>query len=226
FAAKQSLKIKSGKVVTLTGAAQPGPSDIAKLNKDAIDNFDAWSFNRAQALTVANVNALSRSGALTSGWYYDPFFNFYTYVPSRSWFSSPYGFGFFNNYRDCYEYTPYYYYSRSYYRGYSGIPRGASPRVVSGNDRGAVSRATDRRPFGDGSGWQSPGFRHYGSWRGSSSSASTAPWSPRSTPSHNGGWRGNSGGGWHGHSGGSGGGRGSGGHSSGGSSGGVRGRPR
>jgi hypothetical protein len=236
FAAKQSQKIKSGKVVTLTEAAQPGPSDIAKLNKDAIDNFDAWSFNRAQALTVANVNALSRSGVLTSGWYYDPFFNFYTYVPSRSWFSSPYGFGFFNNYRDCYEYTPYYYYSRSYYRGYRGIPRGASPRVVSGNDRGAISRATDRRSFGDGSGFQSSGFRHYGTWRGSSSSPSTAPSSPRSNPSH-GGWRGNNGGGshggWRGNSGGgggwrghSGGGHSSGGHSSGGSSGGGRGRPR
>ncbi|HEY8459335.1 MAG TPA: FecR domain-containing protein, partial [Blastocatellia bacterium] len=62
FAAKQSLKIKRGKVVTLSGAARPGQSDIAKLDEDAIDKFDAWSFNRAEALTAANVKALSRTG--------------------------------------------------------------------------------------------------------------------------------------------------------------------
>ena len=32
FMTNQSLKIKRGKVVTLTGSAQPGPSDIAKLD--------------------------------------------------------------------------------------------------------------------------------------------------------------------------------------------------
>jgi hypothetical protein len=57
FASNQSLKIKSGKVVTLTGSARPGKSDIAKLDKEAIDNFDLWSFNRAEALTAANVSS-------------------------------------------------------------------------------------------------------------------------------------------------------------------------
>jgi len=184
FAAKQSLKIKSGKVVTLTGSVQPGPSDIAKLNKDAIDNFDAWSFNRAQALTAANVRALSRSGTLTSGWYYDPSFNFYTFVPSRSWFSSPYGFGFFNNYRDCHGYTPYYnsgYYSGSgrTINGVSGAQSGSqslspnvSPRVVSGNDRREVTRATDHRIRMADTGFSSPsgGSRS----RGDASSPSTS----------------------------------------------------
>jgi hypothetical protein len=166
FAANQSLKIKSGKVVTLTGSAQPGKSDIAKLDKEAIDKFDLWSFNRAEALTAANVRALSRSGVLTSGWYYDPSWNFYTFVPSRSWFSTPYGFAFFNNYRECHGYDPYYYGGGSYSRSYgtasspsvspnpspSGSPR-ISPRlsprvsagVVSGIDRGMVRAATDRR---------------------------------------------------------------------------------
>ena len=43
FLTNQSLKIKRGKVVTLTGPARPGPSDIAKLDQDAIDKFDTWS---------------------------------------------------------------------------------------------------------------------------------------------------------------------------------------
>jgi hypothetical protein len=201
FAANQSLKIKRGKVVTLTGSAQPGPSDVAKLDKDAIDKFDAWSFNRAQALTAANVKALSRSGVLTAGWYYDPFFNFYTFVPSRSWFSSPYGFGFFNNYRDCSDYTPYYN-SGSYYRSQGVSASGAkvSPRVVSGNDRGAVSRATDRRSVDTDFGSRSGGYGDSGPSRGSSSSSSTS--SPRATHApggapreHGGGYSGPRGGG-------------------------------
>jgi len=192
FAANQSLKIKRGKVVTLTGSTQPaqpgatGLLDVAKLDKDAIDKFDTWSFDRAQALTQANVKALSRSGVLTSGWYYDPFFNFYTFVPSRSWFWSPYGFGFFNNYRDCYDYTPYYY-SGSSYRNQVGSSSGAkvSPRVLSGNDRSAVSRATDHRlgdtGFGSRSGrFGDSGSSGAGSSGGGSSSPSTS--SPRSTP--------------------------------------------
>src|SRR5215813_4827955 len=200
FAANQSLKIKRGKVVTLTGSTQPGQPgapgepgalDVAQLNKDAIDKFDTWSFNRAQALTEANVKALSRSGALTSGWYYDPFFNFYTFVPSRSWFWSPYGFGFFNNYRDCYDYTPYYY-SGSSYRNQVGTSTGAkvSPRVVSGNDRGAVSRATDRRMGDTGFGSRSGRFGDSGSSGGASSSSTS---SPRSTPASSGASRGNGG---------------------------------
>jgi hypothetical protein len=157
LAANHAAKIKSGKVVTLTDSTQAGQSDIASLNKDAVDNFDAWSFNRAQALTAANVKALSQSGSglLTSGWYYDPFYNFYTYVPTRSWFASPYGFGFFNNYRDSYAYAPYYY-GGSYYVRNSGNVSGAvvqprvPPRIVSGNDRSAVRTATDHRWSGDG----------------------------------------------------------------------------
>src|SRR5262245_55314931 len=195
FAANQSLKIKSGKVVTLTGSTQPGqpgqpvPLDVAQLDKDAIDKFDTWSFSRAQALTEANVKALSRSGVLTAGWYYDPFFNFYTFVPSRSWFWSPYGFGFFNNYRDCNDYTPYYY-SGSSYRNQVGSSTGAkiSPRVVSGNDRGAVSRATDRRMGDTDFGPRSGRFGDSGSSRGASSSPSTS--SPRSTPASSGASRG------------------------------------
>ncbi len=194
-AAKQSFKIKSGKVATLTGSAQPGQSDIAKLDKDAIDKFDTWSFTRAEALTAANVKALSRSrsGSLTAGWHYDPFFNTYTFVPFRSWFWSPYGFGFFNNYRDCHYYTPYYSGGGSYARrGGSSSGASVSPRVVSGNDRGAVSRATDRRSVDTGNGSRSDGYGSSGSSRGASSSPSSTS-SPRSTSAPGGASRGDSG---------------------------------
>ena len=200
-AAKQSFKIKRGKVATLTGSPQLGQPAIAKLDQDAIDKFDTWSFDRAQALTAANVKALSRSGSLNSGWYYDSFSNFYTFVPSRSWFWSPYGFGFFNNYRDCHAYTPYYNGVSSYRRSGGNTTGGSasgatvSPRVVSGNDRREVTRATDRRPRlsdtgsdSQGGGWRSRGSGGSGSSGGASSSPSVS--SPRSTPSNGGASRG------------------------------------
>ena len=195
LAARDLPKIKSGKVATLTGSDQSVHSDVAKLDKDAIDKFDMWSFDRAQALTAANVKALSRSGSgvMTSGWYYDPFFNFYTFVPTHSWFSSPYGFGFFNNYLDSYAYTPYYYYPRTYYVRNSGnvsgaaVPPRVSPRVVTGNDRSAVRTATDHRWSGDGFSPRSGGSGDSGRWRGGSSGGNSS--SPRggSGPSHSSG---------------------------------------
>jgi hypothetical protein len=204
-AAKQSFKIKRGKVATLTGSPQLGQPAIAKLDQDAIDKFDTWSFDRAQALTAANVKALSRSGSLNSGWYYDSFSNFYTFVPSRSWFWSPYGFGFFNNYRDCHGYTPYYN-GGSSYRSSGGNATGGnasgatvSPRVVAGNDRREVTRATDRRPRSIDTGFdsqgESPRSRGYGG-SGSSGGASSSPsstGSPRSTPAGSGPSRGDGG---------------------------------
>jgi hypothetical protein len=125
---------------------------------------------------------------LTAGWYYDQFSNFYTFVPSRSWFWSPYGFGFFNNYRDCNYYTPNY--SGGNYRDQGGNASGAqvSPRVVSGNDRGAVTRSTDRRSVDTGFESRSGRYGDSGSYRGdsSSSSSSSSTSGPRGTPERGG----------------------------------------
>ncbi len=212
FAAKRSFKIKSGKVATLAGSAQFGQPEIAKLDKDAIDQFDTWSFNRAETLTLANVRALrrSQSGFLNSGWIYDASFNTYTFVPTRSWFWSPYGFGFFNNYRDCHYYNPYYSSGTSHANS-GGSPNGkagssgnvngtrVAPRVVAGNDRGAVTRATDRRwgsvdsGFGSESGGRwSRGGGQSGSSGGASTPSSTS--APRSNPGFGGASRGADGG--------------------------------
>ncbi|MGH9936751.1 MAG: hypothetical protein ACREAM_10930, partial [Blastocatellia bacterium] len=201
FAANKSFKIGRGKVVTLTGSAQPGKSDIAKLDKDAVDGFDVWSFNRAQALTASNVSSLRRGRVLTAlgGWYYDPFFNCYTFMPYRSRFWSPYGFGFFNNYHDCYGYNPYYGYGNGGYYGGGGtgvVSR--PPRVLAGNDRAPIRRGAEGRSLDTGSGLESRsgGFGDSGSSRSVSSPVSTsspsvisAPAPSRSSGSSDGGGR-------------------------------------
>lgn len=197
FAANRALKIGRGKVATLTGSTDLAKSDIARLDKDAVDDFDVWSFNRAQMLTAANVTALRRSRVMTAfngGWYYDPFFNCYTFMPYRSRFFSPYGFGFFNNYRDCYYYNPYYWgYSGGYYGGTGGGVASLPGRVVTGNDRAPIRREAEGRAIDTGSVFdsRSGGFGDFGGSRTISSPSTSSSTSTISAPAPS---RGDSGG--------------------------------
>jgi hypothetical protein len=136
--AKNATKVGRGKVARLSGAA----SEMAKVDKDAVDDFDLWSFNRAQTLVAANYSALRRSrnigGPLTFGWLFDPFYNCYTFIPGRGYFYSPYGLPFFRQFNDYYYYYPYGYSPWYYYGGGGGgggnVNRPPS-RIVAGHDR-------------------------------------------------------------------------------------------
>jgi hypothetical protein len=180
FAANKTMKIGRGKIASLTGSPKP---DLAKLDKDAVDEFDVWSFNRAQTLTAANVASLRRSRVMTAfagGWYYNPFYNCYTFIPFRSRFFSPYGFGFFNNFRDCYYYNPYYWYGGGGYYGGGGgggVVSNLPPRIVTGNDRGPIRREAEGRSIDTGSTFDSRsvgGFGDFGSRTISSPSSSSS----------------------------------------------------
>lgn len=158
FLAKQTSKIGRGKTAQLTGAPKLA---LAKLDRDAVDEFDRWSFVRAQTLMAANLSTLSRSrgmNGLAYGWTYDPFFNCYTYIPGSGLFFSPYGFGFFRSYRDSMYYYPYGYnnYGGYYGGGGGGLVTNPPARVIAGNDRAPVrreieSRRIDTNPGGDAS---------------------------------------------------------------------------
>jgi len=140
-------KLKRGKLARLTGSAQP---ELAKVDKDAMDSFDVWSFSRAQTLVAANLASVRQNSLLSGGWYYNSGFGCYTFVPSRGYIYSPYGFGFFRNALDClyynpfygWGYNPYYYNPRNYGGGGSPGPVIANvpARVVTGNDRAPMRR--------------------------------------------------------------------------------------
>jgi hypothetical protein len=147
-ASNKAEKVKRGKLVRLTSSAQP---ELAKVDKDQVDDFDTWSFTRAQTLVAANLAALRQNSFLSQmGWYYNSFYGCYTFVPRRGYLVSPYGFGFFRNWADCYWYNPFYggYYGGGYYGGgYYGNGGGsvaAAPnlpgRVISGLDREPIRR--------------------------------------------------------------------------------------
>ena len=135
-----NAKVKRGKLVRLTTAAEK--PEIAKVDQDALDSFDVWSFNRAQTLVAANLTSVRQNSLLSGGWYYNSFYGCYSFVPWRGYMISPYGFGFFNNYADCYGYYPFY--RPNYYpnTGSGGVvvAGGLPSRVISGNDRGPMQR--------------------------------------------------------------------------------------
>ena len=139
-----SAKVKRGKLVRLTGSTEK--PELAKVDKDAMDNFDAWSFGRAQTLVAANLSSLRQNSMLSGGWYYNSFYGCYTFVPfGNSWLSA-YGFGFFRRWADCYWYNPFGYGYPYYYPGNNNnsggglISGGLPPRVVTGNDREPMRR--------------------------------------------------------------------------------------
>lgn len=182
FLAGKATKLGRGNAVKLTGSAV-GKSDIAKVNKDVSDKFDAWSFNRANTLMAANVSALRRSRTMNSlsyGWMYDSFYNCYTFIPRRGLWYSPYGFGFFNSYGDLLYYWPYGYYpyyGNPYGNGGGGSTGGVSlpSRVIAGNDRAPIQRQIEGRRIDSGS--------SYGADRGSADFGSRSISTPSTSSS-------------------------------------------
>ncbi|MFN8003924.1 MAG: FecR family protein [Acidobacteriota bacterium] len=173
LANKSAVKVGRGKVAQLTGTPKP---ELAKLDKDAADDFDRWCFDRANTLMAANGSALRRSRAIspmTFGWLYDPFYNCYTFIPSRGIFYSPYGFGFFRSYRDYAYYWPYGYGYWGYYPGggwgnTGGGGNVANPpaRIVTGSDRAPVRREIEGRRIADApTGAPDGGFGGFGGSR-------------------------------------------------------------
>jgi len=145
--AKNATRIGKGKRFDLIGANSLAPQ-VAKLEKDVLDGFDQWSYQRAEMLVAANYSVLRRSQTLSGlayGWIYDPFYNCYTFIPG-SRFLSPYGFSFYRSFGECGCYLHYYYPyygSGPYYNGggvvgsgggVSTVPRGALGSGSSGRE--------------------------------------------------------------------------------------------
>jgi len=152
----QQVKVKGGHQLALV------PSD-GKLKATGFDqkNYQAadlyrWSSLRSQYLAEANVNAAQiyvGNEWIGPGWYWDPFFASYTFIPGAGVLYSPFGWGF---------YSPTYIYSYGYPRiygrpGFYGAPHAYAPDAVS---RPIAPRAAaPRAGFGTmGGGFHAGGF--------------------------------------------------------------------
>jgi len=191
-AGEKSVQVNEGHQIALDTLA------VARFDKNLTDALDRWSARRAQYLSMANVSAANSlrssvfstgsafytgGGAFNSGWYWNPYFGMFTFVPGLdgAWYS-PYGFRFWSPFDVYMAYMPGYYYYPSGYtsgggsaRGYKGTGYGHGPTPV----RSTATRGSGPTPVRSTATGDSGAIANSGSSpRGPasvSSSASSAP---------------------------------------------------
>jgi len=126
--------------------------------KNDVDDFYNWSALRSEYASEANVEMAQfvPSGFVNPGWFWDPWFSGYTFVPGNGIFYSPFGWGFYSP--AFFGYAPGFY-GRPYYgpyrHGYYG-----SPHYIGPAGRGvAPMRTAPAMHAGAAGGFHSGGFQ-------------------------------------------------------------------
>jgi len=99
----QNVHVKGGRQVALNAA---GKLKARKFQKQAyMDDFYRWASLRSSYLADANVDAArayagggnwAPGGWYGYGWYWDPSFDAYTFIPGDGIFYDPFGWGFYS----------------------------------------------------------------------------------------------------------------------------------
>jgi hypothetical protein len=173
----QRITLKSGRQISLNTV---GKLKAQKFDKKAYqqDDFYRWASLRSSYLTEANVDAAGRYAGgggwspdvwAGAGWYWDPFFDAYTFIPGDGIFYSPFGWGF---------YSPWFVYGAPYFGYFGGYHQrfgsGYRPRYSPGaGARGFAGGAGvgsfghgGFHGFGGGGGFRGGGFHGGGGFRG------------------------------------------------------------
>jgi len=157
------LIVRTGKLVSFDGLVA-----VEKFNPKDGDELSRWSERRAEYVSMANVSAAkyvsnSGTGWNSSGWYFNPYFGMFTYIPMNGMFNSPYGYSYFS------PWTVYRVYQNpgNYAGGNSGFSGGSSrvppvtatQPITSAPSAVASSGNANSTPFSRGSfgGSASPG---------------------------------------------------------------------
>jgi len=155
----RQIKVKQGHELQVNNVA---PLKTAKFDNNAYEQSDLYRFSslRSEYLAEANVNearvyVAGGPGWFGPGWYWDPYFTAYTWIPGSGIFYSPFGWGFYSPL--WVGYAPYY---RPFY--------GAYPYWAAGHPWGPGHGLVDAgHPAVVGSGFRGPsrsvaGASHYG----------------------------------------------------------------
>ncbi len=157
-AAGVRVELKGGHELNLAAGADTKSHGFDK--KGFEDDLFAWSRLRSSYLAEANVSQArlyaDDGGFFGAGWYWNPWFSAYTFIPGDGFFYNPFGWGF---------YSPWFAYRAplmGYYRGYHSFAHYAPPAAV-GYRGGAVpmGRVAMGRPM-----MAAPAFHSMGGFRG------------------------------------------------------------
>ncbi|HTA46421.1 MAG TPA: FecR domain-containing protein [Bryobacteraceae bacterium] len=155
----QTKEFGKGKEIALT-AAKLKP---ASFDRKAEDDLYRWSNVRSGYLAEASLDTAQRYYAggygpyWNAGWYWDPYFDFWSWMPYDGYFWSPFGYPFFSP--GYVGYAPYFGYGRFGY-GRFGYGRGFA-------SRGFGARGTALAPRGfAGGGFHGGGFAGGGGFHG------------------------------------------------------------
>ncbi|MCX6599683.1 MAG: hypothetical protein NTV70_25295 [Acidobacteria bacterium] len=91
-----SALLKGGRVMMLADGK------VEKFDKEQTDSLYRWASRRASYVAMANMSAArtvqldSPRGWTTGGWYYNTFFNMFTYLPGQGAWNSPFGYRYWS----------------------------------------------------------------------------------------------------------------------------------
>lgn len=151
-AGQQAVRVLDGKatVIEAAGSKSVGKDDqlllasATPLKKTSFDSntvkaqpLYVWSEARSQDESQANVavaqNVAAYGGWYGPGWYWDPYWSFYAYLPADGFLYSPFGWGFYSPWYIDYYGVPYghygYYGHGGHYGGWHGQVGGVNAHV-------------------------------------------------------------------------------------------------
>jgi hypothetical protein len=148
-ASQRAVRVLDGKATVMEGAGRKslGKNDevlLASAEPLKKRDFDAsavkaeplyvWSEARSRDESQANVslaeNVAAYGGWYGPGWYWDPYWSFYAYLPGDGFLYSPFGWGFYSPAFIGYYGVPFGFYGhRGYYGHYPGLVGSVHGRV-------------------------------------------------------------------------------------------------
>jgi hypothetical protein len=171
--------VKAGRLMPFSAALASEKFDV----RNEGDALTRWSERRSEYVATANLSAaksLRDSGSTwsSSGWYYNPFYSMFTYIPMNGMYMNPYGYSFWS------PYTIYQvYYNQAYYGGGGGNGNrggGYGTSTASRNLPGFNSSTVAQRPaIGlPNTGFSNPGLSNASVSSGNTGSSGMAGMSP------------------------------------------------
>lgn len=123
----QSITLKEGRKIEIAGVLAP-----QKFNNKTGDAFSRWAGRRAETIALSNMAVTRRalrSGGMGSlaGWYFDPYYGFFTFIPGRGMYRNYWGVNYFSTMAMADWYYNYGYYNSGWWNG--GRVNGSSGSV-------------------------------------------------------------------------------------------------